>query len=250
MTRADGDEMLPTMRRLGEHLHAAARREIGPQAPSRHPRRLAALTAVALALCAIGVWAIVALDADPQAELVAIGRPVGEPSNPGGQPDALPALPSGPATQPDALRAPPSGTASAVELSLIARAPAGSTAFALGVYRSGGGEACAVTGRVQDIDSIDPQGQRFPTVTGKARLCGTLAQGTALYTARRYDGADPTTIVFGRAPAGSRQVTVRSPAGTQTAPTGPGRAFLLVYEGSIARQNLTVSVGRPRPPAP
>lgn len=121
--------------------------------------------------------------------------------------------------QPDAPGATPAAPAPP---SLVAVAQGPSSTFAIGVFGSRDGQGCVVAGRVRNRGALGATG-RFPALAGEERLCARSSERMALYGARTFDGEDlPTTMVFGRAPAGDRTVTVRSPAGTHTAPTGPG----------------------------
>lgn len=237
MTRFDDPEMPPTLRRLGEHLDAAARREIGPAAPPRRRGRIAALAAAGVALLGAGLWVVTPSDPEPEARLLAVGRPPG--GTPSAQPQVAPsqAQPEVPGEDPASDPRPPPPPSP----SLVAMAQGTSSTFAIGVSGSSDGQSCVVAGRVRGGGAEGPPG-RLPALTGEDRLCAGTTERRSLYGARTYDGDGATTMVFGRAPAGSRSVTVRSPAGTHTAPTGTGGAFLLIYEGAFARDRLIVSV--------
>jgi hypothetical protein len=200
---------IPALDELRERLREAAHREL-TGAPRRRRRRRRAGGLLAAVL-------LVAAGAAGAADLIATGEPVKDPRA---------GMSAGYRPGPGLL-----------QLSVIARDPAGGPGWGVRVYTARNHQRCVLAGVVNGADLGRMSGGRFhPYQRGFAGACGRPGRpfGTLQYTGGR-------TLVFGIARPGAQRVTIAVSGAAHSARTGRGGAFLAVYRGEVASDALQIS---------
>ena len=138
--------------------------------------------------------------------------------------------------------------------------PDGGAPYGLLEWRTADGQMCTYAGRVVGgtVGALDPRWNRFapyPTHEGGscAKTLPTRAQPLHFSRTSMPGEADPEsarirrtlpgrTIISGTAHPGVREITIETPRDVRTLrPAGPGRAFLVVYDGEFFSGSITVT---------
>jgi hypothetical protein len=212
------DDMLPTLRALGDNLRVAVRRDLLAE---RAMRRRRTRSRVVVAVAGLGLLGAGAAGA---ASLIGVGEPLPDRS----LLHRVAPRPADPAV-----------------FAVQARDPAGGLPWAVRIYRSDRGADCASAGRRRGQQLGFVQDGRFralPAAAGGA-ACGNLAQTPLLYTAVRAPETPPYTLVFGRVRPGVRTVTIRGTGRARVVPVSRG-AFLAIYRGVVRDHELRLRSAR------
>jgi hypothetical protein len=204
-------EGIPALGELRESLRAAARRDVeAPTVRRRHRRRAGGLLAAG---------ALVAAGAAGAAELILTGEPVKDTRR-----GIVAGYRPGPGRE---------------QLSVVARDPDGGPAWGVKVFISRNHRRCAIAGVVNGVALGTLSGGRFHPYP--ADLAGTCARTGRPFGAVQRVG--DRTLVFGLARPGVRRVTIAVGGRQHPAQTGRGDAFLAVYRGEVASDELNIDYG-------
>jgi hypothetical protein len=210
MTHQD-DDMLPALRSVGDQLHEAARRELAPAQRRRQRRRRILVIAVGLLLLAAAVAGA--------ARLIAVGEPVND------------------TRQGDELAPREPG-----QIVVRASDPDGGLPWAARAYTSRDGRECIIVGRQRGFSLGVIKDGAFHAFPPDARgVCGELAQTGRLQSAVTFTEPQVRTVVFGRTKAGTTAVRVEGPGRPRDVRVGPAGAFLLLYDGRVAANEVRVT---------
>ena len=205
------DDMLPALRSVGDQLHEAARRELAPVQRRRRRRRRVLAVAVAMVLLAAAVAGA--------ARLIAVGEPVND-TRQGGE--LAPREPG--------------------RIVVRASDPDGGPPWAGRAYTSRDGRACILVGRQRGFTLGVIRGGTFHAYPPDARgVCGDLAHTGLLQSAVTFTEPQLRTAVFGRTKPGVRIVRVAGPGRPRDVRIGPAGAFLLLYDGRVAANEVRVT---------
>lgn len=220
VTRRQGDDdMLPSLHRLGESLHEAARRQVAAEkAHQRRRRRLHRRLAMA-----VTVLVLLITGAAGATQLIGAGRPVSDRTD----------LPEDLAPRPGQRGG----------LAAQTSDPGGSLPWGVRIYTSRGGAECAVAGQRRGARLGVVEGDRFrPLPPGVMGACGNPGRTPLFFDLlQRGTPREPRTVVYGRARRGVERVQILGPDGRRTTPTGDGGAFLFVYGRRVDGADLRLS---------
>lgn len=209
-------DRLPSLDALGARLSEVAQEHLATKRRSRWPR------SAVIAAVLLGGGASIA----GAAALIGIGSPVKDDR---GQPERL---------QPGQ---PP-------RLAVTLAEPSGAATWGVSIYEGRAGADCALAGRVrfERLGQVAPDGTFAPLARDTVGACGSLARRPVVFAVITPRDPLERTLVFGRAKA--RRVRVTTSDGSRRASTGPGGAFLAVYQGRIPLKDVSVVADDRRPP--
>jgi hypothetical protein len=208
--RRQDDDMLPALRSVGDQLHEAARRELAPVQRRRRRRRVLVVAVGLLLLAAAAAGA---------ARLIAVGEPVSDTR----QGEGL------------APRSPG-------QIAVRASDPDGGLPWAGRTYTSRDGRECILVGRQRGFSLGVIRGDTFHAYPPDARgVCGNLARVGLLQSAVTFTEPQVRTVVFGRTKPGVTAVRVEGPGRPRDVRVGPAGAFLLLYDGRVAANQVRVT---------
>lgn len=205
------DDMLPALRSVGDQLHEAARRELAPVQRRRRRRRRILVIAVGLLLLAAAVAGA--------ARLIAVGEPVNDTRQREGLAPRSPGR-------------------------IVVRAsdPDGGLPWAGRAYTSRDGRECILAGRQRGFSLGVIKDGTFHAYPPDARgVCGDLARTGLLQSAVTFTEPKIRTVVFGRTRPGVTVVRVAGPGRPRDVRVGPAGAFLLLYDGRVAANQVQVT---------
>jgi hypothetical protein len=205
------DDMLPALRSVGDQLHEAARRELAPAQRRRRRRRRVLVIAIGLLLLAAAVAGA--------ARLIAVGEPVND------------------TRQGEELAPREPGR-------IVVRAsdPDGGLPWAARTYTSRDGRECILAGRQRGFTLGVIRGGSFHAYPPDARgVCGDLASTGLLQSSVTFTEPQLRTVVFGRTKPGVTSVLVEGPGRPREVRVGPDGAFLLLYDGRVAANEVQVT---------
>lgn len=208
---------LPSLDKLGKELRMAAEREMrgAPSAQQRPPRRSRRI------LIALVGASLLAAGAAGAGELLSTGEPD----------TAKRQLPE----NVDPARA-------GDEAAVVVRDPETSVEFAARAFTTPDGARCVLVGQrkggtlgiVRD-DEFVPYGS-----TGGSGVCAPFGSDGVFVETSRFREPRLRTVVFGRARSGIEAVSVRVDGRRHRARTGPGGAFILLFDREVSRGNVSV----------
>ncbi len=207
--------MIPELKRLGEQLHNAARRDI--QAERHRTRRAPRRVVITALACLLTISAVAGA-----AVLIATGPLLRD--HPGMPRELKPAAP-GPTT-----------------LAVTESDPAASGQWGARIYTSRSGDDCIVAGWLHNsvLGRIE-QGVFRPYADDVTGACGDLDNGGFFLSLTMTSEPASRTLVYGRAPDQDTAIEITVDRSTRAADPGPGGAFLFVLNGKH-----TIAELRPR----
>ena len=197
-------------------LAAARREEAKPEAVAKRRRRRRQRRGLGLGVAVLLGGAVAATATD----LISTGEPVRDSGHSG--PQYRPAVPGSP------------------DLVAQAKDPDGKTTWGVGVYTSANKLSCAIAGRVRGNQLGTVRDGTFHPYRADSRgACSKLGPRRAIISdLLMIGGAQPRTIVFGRARAGEPTVLADAFGKTHRAPTHRDGGFIFVFKGRPADAQL------------
>lgn len=212
----DPYEDISAVRELREGLRAAARRDMAPVVA---PRR--SWTSNRRGALAVGLGILLAAGAAGAAQLLSTGKPVPEPRG-------------------KASKYRPGGSGTPL-VAVTARDPVGHATWAVAVYRSRAGQDCAIAGQLRgNAVGIFLNGRFHPYGTATSGPCDSLTRRSVFGDLRYFPALD-RTVVYGRARAPVRGVTLTIGGRRVSARAGRGGAFLFLFVGKISSAGMRLS---------
>lgn len=204
--------MIPELRRLGEQLHDAARRDI--QAEGHRTRRAPRRVVITTLACLLAISAVAGA-----AVLIGTG----------------PLLRDHPGMPQQLKPVAPSPTALAVTES--DRAASGQ--WGARIYTSRSGDDCIVAGWLHNsvLGRIE-QGVFRPYADDVTGACGDLDNGGFFLSLTMTTEPASRTLVYGRTPDQETPIEITVDGSTRAADPGPGGAFLFVLNGKHTLDEL------------
>jgi hypothetical protein len=209
---------LEPLQDLREQFRAAAARQVALDRPPKPWRRRGPIL-VAAAVVATGGVAV-------GTQLISTGRPAKEAYDPA-----------------DRYRPAELGT-----IAITAPDPDFRVPWGVLIYRSAGGETCALVGQVRGNDiGVVTDGVFHPFASRTAGACGDADRLPTFFDVRNLHGR---TLLYGRARRDVHRVMLAERGEPQrVATTGPGGAYLFVLEGRLKQGSYRLTLlgadGRP-----
>jgi hypothetical protein len=125
-------------------------------------------------------------------------------------------------------------------------------AWGVAIYSNAEGLSCAIAGQVRGNQlGVVRDGRFHPYAADSRGACGKLGRRSMIADTLTVRGAEPRTILYGRARPGERTVIAEDAGTPKVAKTARGGGFIFVFKGEHSLADLRPRVGSaPRPEVP